>query len=116
MVIKIIEKNPKLKKLLLNIISIVLVMTVIYALASFVYFAVSTGYMKWFASQYFTVVVVIFVLCWLSYKIIMGEEIHLPEKNKKLKSQTKFSTWVCPRCGTVNKNTNVCRRCNYRKK
>jgi len=113
---KILEKNPKLKKLLNNIISVILILTIIYALASFVYFAVSVGYMEWFASQYFTTTVIIFVLCWLSYKIISGEEIHLPDKNKKLKSQIRFSTWICPKCGAVNYNTNTCRRCNYHKK
>jgi len=123
-----IRLSEKKKKLFLNVISIIFIFNILYAvLAFFVLYQFSI--FKFTASQDFITAIVIGVLSYIAFEIIQGKKKEKktmrktnrkPSKNKKLQQKTNIikhnsntpkGTSTCPQCGHLMIGV-YCRRCN----
>ena len=95
---KVEKMDPKKKKLFNQMISIVMLFSMTYAVFSFAFMYQRTGsFMAWFSGSDFVTVVVLLVFAGLGYKILQGGEFHMPDEFKKKEGQkTQFNmpkTW-----------------------
>jgi len=79
---KIANMDPKLKKLYTQIITVMLLLLILYAVMSIVFTVVLNGapFMTWFNTADFTTVVVGVVFLGIMYKMISGGSISVPDE------------------------------------
>jgi len=99
---KMLNMDPKKKKLFTQMISVMLIFSIVYAFLSFVFTFQRTGSLTaWFAGQDFVLIVVLMVFAGLGSKILQGGEIKVPDQFKKNQGQQKQqfnipNTWGVP--------------------
>lgn len=78
---KIENMDPKLKKLLINMISIFILLMIAVAILT-IAMTIMEGhsFMAWFNTSYFVTVVIVIVFLGFAYKILTGGKIVIPEK------------------------------------
>ena len=86
---------PGLKKLYLNIFSVVTILMMVYGALTFVLstFVEGHGFLFWFSTPAFTTVVVVLVFVMIGTKILKGGQIKVPEQKGPKKEFTFPDTW-----------------------
>jgi len=85
---KIKDMDPKLKKLFLNIMSMMMILMLVYAIASYIIVYLDSGsFMRWFSSEHFVTSAVVLIFLAFGSKILKGGEIKVPEQFKKKEGQ-----------------------------
>ena len=88
---KISRMNPKLKQLYLNIISILMIVSIVYgALTFFVSYQENGDLLRWFATQDFTVTVILLIFLSFASKFLKGGKLNVP-KQPSSKKKTSFN-------------------------
>jgi len=98
---KITNMPPRLKQLYMNIMSIVLIMSVIYGAVTFIYdFSVSGDFMVWFQNPAFLNVVVIVVIVMIVTKLLKGGKLQIPKNPTGKKTEFNIpDTWGVKKFG-----------------
>ena len=98
---KIANMPAKLKQLYLNILSTVLVISVIYAAVTFIWDFSKTGdFMVWFQNPAFVNVVVIVVVVMIATKLLKGGTLQLPQNPTGKKTEFNIpDTWGVKKYG-----------------
>lgn len=92
---KIKDMDPKLKKLFLNILSMMMILMMVYAVATYIVTFMDTGsFMRWFSSEHFVTSAVVIIFLAFGYKILKGGEIKVPEQFKG--NQNKKTSFNIP--------------------
>ena len=141
---KISNLNPKIVKLFDNIISILLVVTLIYVLFTFVFDGYISKPLSFFGDPAFTSGLIICIFLGVGYKMLHGGTLHFPEQSKQKteikmpdvwgvkkykkepeskptsrqrssRSHRSKGSWNCPKCHFLNVRTTICKKCNYKK-
>jgi len=97
-----IEKMPeKLKQLYLNILSIILVVTIVYGAITFMQEVLNTGnFIGWFSGPAFLNTVVIVVVVMVVSKILKGGKIQVPQNPSGKKTEINIpDTWGVKKYG-----------------
>jgi len=133
------KMDPKLKKLLINILSILMIVVILYGVVTAVQLYLESGnYMSIININVIVPVVVPLLFIWLAYSILSGKKINPPdnlsgkgkktqinipdtygvrgsikkEKQPEKKPQKQYGTWMCPGCGYLAKGAK-CNKCGY---
>lgn len=134
--------KPKTVKLFDNIISILLVITLAYALLTFVFGGYISKPLSFFGSPAFTGGLIICIFLGVGYKLLHGGRLHFPDQLKQktelnmpnvwgvksIKGDVKppsrqrgsyshksKGSWNCPKCHFLNVGTTTCKKCGYKK-
>ena len=85
----IIENMPeKRKKLIQNLISVGVILTIAYM---FFGFAGAGDYMSFMQSSEFITGAMILLFCFIAWSIMSGKKLHFPEQNKKGQKKKEFN-------------------------
>jgi len=137
------KMDPKLKKLFMNILSILMIVTLLYGVISAVSIYQKTGdFMRIINMNLLIPVILPLLFIWLAYNILSGKKITIPdnisskgkktefnipdtygvrgklnkpEKKQPEQPQKSYGTWNCPKCNYLAKGAK-CNKCGYVRK
>jgi len=135
------KMDPKLKKLFLNILSIMMIIVILYGVIISAQIYIETGSVwKIITVNVLVPVVIPLLFIYLAYCILTGKKINPPDnlsgkgkktefnipdvygvkknikkkQEKKEEKKTRYGTWTCPKCNYLAKGEK-CNKCGYRR-
>jgi hypothetical protein len=135
------KMKPKKKKLFMNILSILMIITLLYAVISAVEIYLRTGdFWRIIDINFIVSFAIPLLFIWLAYSILSGKKVNIPNEFKSKggkktqfnipdtygvrgrmkkpqrqqikKPQKLYGTWVCPKCKYLAKGAK-CNKCGY---